>query len=70
MKAATAVEQGAASCELLERLDGTTVPKIGGTGATVVATMSTETLVGGLSAATTARSESGRKVPVSRGADR
>ncbi len=51
-KTATALEQGAAFCELLERLDGTAVPKTGGTGATVVVTMSVETLMGGLAAAT------------------
>ncbi len=44
----TAVELGRAFCELLERLDGREAPKVGGTGATVVVTMSLETLQGGL----------------------
>ena len=51
VKAATAVELGAAFCELLERLDGSQVPEMS-TGATVVVTMTLETLTGGLAAAT------------------
>ena len=51
VKAATAVELGAALCELLERLDGSQVPEMS-TGATVVVTMTVETLAGGLAAAT------------------
>ncbi|WP_292604629.1 HNH endonuclease signature motif containing protein [Nocardioides sp. REDSEA-S30_B4] len=51
VKAATAVELGAALCELLERLDGSQVPEMS-TGATVVVTMTLETLTGGLAAAT------------------
>ena len=51
VKAATAVELGAALCELLERLDGSQVPEMS-TGATVVVTMTLETLAGGLAAAT------------------
>ena len=51
VKAATAVELGAAFCELLERLDGSQVPEMS-TGATVVVTMTLETLAGGLAAAT------------------
>ena len=51
VKAATAVELGAAFCELLERLDGSHVPEMS-TGATVVVTMTLETLTGGLAAAT------------------
>ena len=51
VKAATAVELGAAFCELLERLDGSHVPEMS-TGATVVVTMTLETLAGGLAAAT------------------
>ena len=49
VKAATAVELGAAFCELLERLDGSQVPEMS-TGATVVVTMTLETLAGGLAA--------------------
>ncbi|MAY96913.1 MAG: endonuclease [Nocardioides sp.] len=51
VKAATAVELGAALCELLERLDGSHVPEMS-TGATVVVTMTLETLTGGLAATT------------------
>jgi len=51
VKAASAVEFGAAFCELLERLDGSQVPEMS-TGATVVVTMTLETLTGGLAAAT------------------
>ena len=51
VKAATGVELGAALCELLERLDGSQVPEMS-TGATVVVTMTLETLAGGLAAAT------------------
>ena len=51
VKAASAVEFGAAFCELLERLDGSQVPEMS-TGATVVVTMTLETLAGGLAAAT------------------
>ena len=51
VKAATAVELGAAFCELLERLDGSQVPEMS-TGATVVVTMNLDTLTGGLAAAT------------------
>ena len=51
VKAATGVELGAALCELLERLDGSQVPEMS-TGATVVVTMTLETLTGGLAAAT------------------
>ena len=51
VKAATGVELGAAFCELLERLDGSQVPEMS-TGATVVVTMTLETLAGGLAAAT------------------
>ena len=51
VKAATAVELGAALCELLERLDGSQVPEMS-TGATVVVTMTLDTLTGGLAAAT------------------
>ena len=51
VKAASAVELGAAFCELLERLDGSQVPEMS-TGATVVVTMTLETLAGGLAAAT------------------
>jgi hypothetical protein len=51
VKAATAVELGAALCELLERLDGSQVPEMS-TGATVVVTMTLETLTGDLAAAT------------------
>ena len=51
VKAASAVEFGAAFCELLERLDGSQVPEMS-TGATVVVTMTVETLAGGLAAAT------------------
>ena len=51
VKAASAVELGAAFCELLERLDGSQVPEMS-TGATVVVTMTLETLTGGLAAAT------------------
>ena len=51
VKAATAVELGAAFCELLERLDGSQVPEMS-TGATVVVTMTLATLAGGLAAAT------------------
>ena len=51
VRAATAVELGAALCELLERLDGSQVPEMS-TGATVVVTMTLETLAGGLAAAT------------------
>ena len=51
VKAATAVELGAAFCELLERLDGSQVPEMS-TGATVVVTMTLDTLAGGLAAAT------------------
>lgn len=47
----TAEELGRAFCELLERLDGREAPKVGGTGATVVVTMSLETLLGGLASA-------------------
>jgi len=47
----TADELGRAFCELLERLDGREAPKVGGTGATVVVTMSLETLQGGLASA-------------------
>ena len=36
----------------LERLDGTGLPEVAGTGATVVVTMTMETLMGGLAAAT------------------
>ena len=50
VKAATAVELGAALCELLERLDGSQIPEMS-TGATVVVTMTLETLAGGLAAA-------------------
>ena len=49
VKAATGVELGAALCELLERLDGSQVPEMS-TGATVVVTMTLETLAGGLAA--------------------
>ncbi|CAB4776976.1 unannotated protein [freshwater metagenome] len=49
---ATSHELGQAFCELLERLDGTGLPETAGTGATVVVTMSLETLTGGLAAAT------------------
>ncbi|MGV3564920.1 MAG: DUF222 domain-containing protein [Nocardioides sp.] len=49
---ATAHELGQAFCELLERLDGTGLPETAGTGATVVVTMTIETLRGGLAAAT------------------
>jgi len=49
---ATGHELGRAFCELLERLDGTGLPETAGTGATVVVTMSLETLTGGLAAAT------------------
>ncbi len=51
VKAATAVELGAAFCELLERLDGSQVPEMS-TGATVVVTMTLDSLTGGLAAAT------------------
>ena len=51
VRAATAVELGAALCELLERLDGSQVPEMS-TGATVVVTMTLETLTSGLAAAT------------------
>ncbi len=51
VKAATGVELGAAFCELLEKLDGSQVPEMS-TGATVVVTMTLETLTGGLAAAT------------------
>jgi len=51
VKAASAVELSAAFCELLERLDGSQVPEMS-TGATVVVTMTVETLAGGLAAAT------------------
>ena len=51
VKAASAVELGAAFCELLERLDGSQVPEMS-TGATVVVTMTLDTLTGGLAAAT------------------
>ncbi|CAB4743772.1 unannotated protein [freshwater metagenome] len=47
----TADELGRAFCELLERLDGREAPKVGGTGATVVVTMTLETLQGGLASA-------------------
>ena len=47
----TAQELGRAFCELLERLDGREAPKVGRTGATVVVTMTIETLQGGLAAA-------------------
>ena len=49
---ATAHELGLAFCELLERLDGNGLPETAGTGATVVVTMTLETLTGGLAAAT------------------
>jgi hypothetical protein len=49
---ATGHELGQAFCELLERLDGTGLPETAGTGATVVVTMTLETLTGGLAAAT------------------
>lgn len=42
---------GTALCELLERLDDSAAPAVGGTGATVVVTMTLETLQGGLTAA-------------------
>lgn len=48
---ATSTELGRAFCELLERLDGREVPRVGGTGATVVVTMTLETLQGGLASA-------------------
>ncbi|WP_370238106.1 DUF222 domain-containing protein [Nocardioides sp.] len=51
VKAATGVELGAAFCELLERLDGSQVPEMS-TGATVVVTMTLDSLTGGLAAAT------------------
>lgn len=44
-------EMGRAFCELLERLHGKEVPRVGGTGATVVVTMTVESLRGGLAAA-------------------
>lgn len=47
----SAQELGRAFCELLERLDGREAPKVGRTGATVVVTMTIETLQGGLAAA-------------------
>lgn len=49
---ATSHELGLAFCELIERLDHTAAPKAGGTGATVVVTMSLDALRGGLAAAT------------------
>jgi hypothetical protein len=50
---ATSHELGLAFCELLERLDGRGVPDVSsGAGPTVVVTMSLETLMGGLAAAT------------------
>ena len=49
---ASGQELGRAFCELLERLDGTGLPEVAGTGATVVVTMTLETLMGGLAAAT------------------
>ena len=50
---ATSHELGQAFCELLERLDGRDVPDLSsGAGPTVVVTMSLETLMGGLAAAT------------------
>lgn len=49
---ATGHELGQAFCELLERLDGTGLPETAGTGATLVVTMTLETLTGGLAAAT------------------
>ncbi|MGV3563975.1 MAG: DUF222 domain-containing protein [Nocardioides sp.] len=49
---ATGHELGQAFCELLERLDGTGLPETAGTGATLVVTMTLDTLTGGLAAAT------------------
>jgi hypothetical protein len=50
---ATSHEHGQALCELLERLDGRGIPDMSsGVGATVVVTMTLETLRGGLAAAT------------------
>jgi hypothetical protein len=49
---ASGQELGLAFCELLERLDGTGLPEAVGSGATVVVTMTIETLRGGLAAAT------------------
>jgi len=49
---ASGQELGLAFCELLERLDGTGLSETAGTGATVVVTMTLETLMGGLAAAT------------------
>jgi len=49
---ASGQELGLAFCELLERLDGSGLPEVAGTGATVVVTMTLETLMGGLAAAT------------------
>ena len=50
---ATHAELGEACCELLERLDDTAAaPQVGGTGATVVVTMTLDALTGGLTAAT------------------
>ncbi|WP_300644693.1 DUF222 domain-containing protein [Nocardioides sp.] len=51
VRRASADELGRAVCELLERLDGREAPKVGGTGATVVVTMTLETLQGGLASA-------------------
>ena len=47
----TPQQQGEAFCELLERLREKHLPTVGGTGATVVVTMSVETLTGGLAEA-------------------
>ena len=45
------VQAGEALCELLERLDDKDLPSVGGVGATVVVTMTLETLQGGLAEA-------------------
>ncbi len=45
------VQAGEAFCELLERLHDKDLPSVGGVGATVVVTMTLETLQGGLAEA-------------------
>ena len=47
----TPVAAGAAFTELLERMDAKDLPSVGGVGATVVVTMTTDSLMGGLAAA-------------------
>ncbi|WP_300527254.1 HNH endonuclease signature motif containing protein [uncultured Nocardioides sp.] len=47
----TSVAAGAAFTELLERMDAADLPSVGGVGATVVVTMTIDSLMGGLAAA-------------------